>query len=199
MRLKYSSPIRVMPTHANKKIIKENFNWILISLHFGGGLHLAKVATIYFWLREPPRTENLQSNLHFWQIARGPTNFLFSTGLTKSTRQSGKECTKGRADRIWQKAVSTFAAIPAPSFSPTISLLAAAVGSSGWSGLNIIYQIFGHLAGHLGSTSMIYGILAYRSLRPKLDHGKFNKALRHTPRGCLTPVGSKMGARKNNK
>ena len=46
---------------------------------------------------------------------------------------------------------------------------------------------------------MIYGILAYRSLRPKLDHGKFNKALRHTPRGCLTPVGSKMGARKNNK
>ena len=146
-----------MPAQANKKIIKENFNWILISLHFGGGLHLAKVATIYFWLQEPPRTENLQSNFHFWQIAHGPTNFLFSTGLTKSTRQSGKECTKGRADRIWQKAVSTFAAIPAPSFSPTISLLAAAVGSSGWSGLNIIYQIFGHLAGHLGPRQWFMG------------------------------------------
>ena len=168
---KYWSTIRVVATHAI--YITQSLTWILISLHLRGELRLAKVATIYFWLREPPRTENLQSNLHFWQIARGPTNFLFSTGLTKSTRQSGKECTKRRADRIWQKAVSTFAAIPAPSFSPTISLLAAAVGSSGWSGLNIIYQIFGHLAVHLGRARgppMIYGILAYRSiLRRKLD------------------------------
>ena len=81
----------------------------------------------------------------------------------------------------------------------TLSLLAAVVGSSGWSaGLNIIYQIFGHLARPFrpseGSTSMIYGILAYRSLRPKLDHGMGNSIRPCViPAGWLTPVGSNMG------
>ena len=35
-------------------------------------------------------SQEFRSNFLFWQIARAATNFLFSTGLTKSTRQSGK-------------------------------------------------------------------------------------------------------------
>ena len=111
-------------------------------------------------------SQEFRSNFLFWQIARAATNFLFSTGLTKSTRQSGKHERVHGQTEFDKKAQLSLQ-------SDFFSGLRAVVESGGWSGLNIIYQIFGHLAVHLGRARgppMIYGILAYRSiLRRKLD------------------------------
>ena len=159
------------------------------------------MATIYFWLREQP-PKNLQSNLHFWQIARGPTNFLFSTGLTKSTRQLGKEWKSARNDEQteFDKKPLQLSLQFRPSFS--FSLLAAVVGSGGWSGLNIIYQIFGHLVGHLGrARGPRRWFMGFSPIAPSALSWTMGNSIRPcvTPGGCLTPVGSRMGARKNNK
>ena len=172
------------------------------------------MATIYFWLQEQ-LPKNFHSNLHFWQIARGPTNFLFSTGLTKSTRQTGQDWKSARNEQ--KKWNETSRQNEQTEFDKnfrcnsgffhflralTKSLLAAVVESGGWSGLNIIYQIFGHLAGHLGrARGPRRWFMGFSPIAPSALSWTMGNSIRPcvTQGGCLTPVGSRMEAKKHNK
>ena len=111
-----------------------------------------------------------------------------------------RECTKWLADRIWQKS-ATFAAIP--SFSEPWALRPYLCLWRWWD------LVAGRLVGskhnlqdfwppgspfrpNEGSADDLWDSRTYPSIQVcrKLDHGKFNNALRHT---LLTPVGSNMG------
>ena len=66
-------------------------NWIFMSLSSNLRVERRKQNTGYNLFQALRTTaKNFQPNLHFWQIVPSPTNFPFSTGLTKSTRLLGK-------------------------------------------------------------------------------------------------------------
>ena len=66
-------------------------NWIFMSLSSNLRVEPRKQNTDYNLFQALRTTaKNFQPNLHFWQIVPSPTNFPFSTGLTKSTRLLGK-------------------------------------------------------------------------------------------------------------
>ena len=113
-------------------------NWIFMSLSSNLRVEPRKQKTDYN-LFQALRTsaKNFQPNLHFWQIVPSPTNFPFSTGLTKSTRLLGKHervhemasrpnLTKKRNFRCNSFFLRALGA-------QTIPLPLALVGSSGWS------------------------------------------------------------------
>ena len=113
-------------------------NWIFMSLSSNLRVEPRKQNTDYNLFQALRTTaKNFQPNLHFWQIVPSPTNFPFSTGLTKSTRLLGKHervhemagrpnLTKKRNFRCNSFFLRALGA-------QTIPLPLALVGSSGWS------------------------------------------------------------------
>ena len=113
-------------------------NWIFMSLSSNLRVERRKQNTGYNLFQALRTTaKNFQPNLHFWQIVPSPTNFPFSTGLTKSTRLLGKHervhemagrpnLTKKRNFRCNSFFLRALGA-------QTIPLPLALVGSSGWS------------------------------------------------------------------
>ena len=146
--------------------------------------------------------KNFQPNLHFWQIVPSPTNFPFSTGLTKSTRLLGKHervhemasrsnLTKKRNFRCNSFFLQPWALRPYLCLWRWWDLVAGRlVGSK--HNLQDFWPPGSPFRPNEGSADDLWDSRTYPSIQVcrKLDHGKFNNALRHS---LLTPVGSNMG------